>query len=217
MLRCLTFYFLLFSGLQLSAWQEQKELVFTATSLTEKAELFLNQGAYDSALVLCDQAIEKAVSYREAYIVKHKIYEAMEAKSAPRIENLKAAQKISLEDEELAYYLGQVYQKRLQFEEAIVAYTDAIEFSKGHDGDMSFRYFYYFGRGTSYVKNRQFNEAIPDFSKALEINPESVGALINRGFCFYNTKEKEKACDDWRAASKRGNKTASGYIGKYCF
>lgn len=196
------------------AWQ-QDEFVFTASAFTERAQAFLDNGEYDSALVLCDKAIEKAASYREAYIVKHKTYEAKKVKSAIKIENLMAAQKISLDDEELVYYLGKVYQTGSRFKDAIVAYTKALAYSEGND--QSFRYYYYFSRATCYVKTRKNHEAIADFTRALEIDANSASSLVNRGFCYYNIKEKEKSCKDWREAKKLGSRAAGQYISKYCF
>ena len=217
MIKSVLLCLLLMTSLPLFAWQENTELVYTATLHLEKAQEFMEVKQYDSALVYCDWAREKAPSYREVYIVKHKVYEAMKMETSKKIENLKAGQKVSLEDEELAYYLAQVFQKASQTQEAVLEYTNAIEYSKAHDGDVQFRYFYYSGRGTVHLKSREYEKAIADFTLALEIDPESTAALINRGFCFYNSKDKEKACKDWQKATKLGNKTAENYNAQYCY
>ena len=217
MIRITTLCLFLLTSLELSAWQNNYEKVYTARAHLERAQELLEVNQLDSARIHCEQALKKAPSYREVYIVTHKVYEAMEVESSLKIENLKAGQEVSLQDEELAYYLGQVYQKEGASEEAIAAYSKAIDFSKENDGEPQFRYYYYMGRGATYLLKRTYDKALDDFSSALEIDPDSGGALINRGFCYYNTKEKEKACDDWRKASKLGRKDASNYIGKYCF
>lgn len=217
MIRYACFCLFLFTGLHLSAFQENTELVYTARVHLEKAQEFMKVDRLDSALAHCEQAREKAPSYREVYIVTHKLYEALGTISTIKIENLKAGQKISLEDEELAYYLGEIYQKEKLLSEAIEAYSNAIDYSVASNGEEGFRYYYYMGRGASYLKSRVYDKGLADFTNALDIKPESVGALLNRGFCHYNSKDKEKACDDWRKASKLGSKAAGTYIGQHCF
>ncbi|GAB5527016.1 MAG: hypothetical protein Roseis2KO_48880 [Roseivirga sp.] len=202
-----------FISTSLLAQEGKKQLVFTATGLTEQAQKFLDREEYDKAIEFCDKALEAASIYREAYIVKHKTYEAKGTSSAQKIENLKAAQKISLEDEELAYYLGKIYQKGSRFDDAIKEYSNAINYSVG---DSEFRYFYFFSRGTCYTKKRKNEEAIADFTEALKIRPESTSALANRGFGYYNLKEKTKSCADWRKARDLGSNQVNTYISQYC-
>ena len=214
--RIACFCLLFFSGMALTSAQGGGELVYTATEKLVRAEKFLETENFDSALYYCQRAFEKAPSFREVYITRHKVFDAMGMEPSVMIENIKAGQQVSKEDEEFAYYLGQTYHKNSQFAEAVEAYSKAIEYSQAHDGDITFRYFYYAGRGTSYLKDRKYAEAIADFTSGLEIDPESTGALINRGFCFYNTKNKKSACDDWRMASGAGSKAASQYISQYC-
>ncbi|MCE7990544.1 MAG: tetratricopeptide repeat protein [Roseivirga sp.] len=203
----------IFLSVSLWAQEGKKQLVFTATGLTEQAQKLLDKEDYDKAIEVCDQALEAASIYREAYIVKHKAYEGKGASSAKKIENLKAAQKISLEDEELAYYLGKIYQKGSRFDDAIAEYTKAIEYSPE---DSEFRYFYFFSRGSSYVKKHKNEEALADFTEALKLRPESTSALVNRGFCYYNLKDNTKSCQDWRKASELGSKQVNQYLSQYC-
>lgn len=204
---CLSLTFGLF------AQEGDRQLVFTATGLTEQAQKFLDREDYDKAIEFCDKAMKAASVYREAYIVKHKAYEAKKVSSAVKIENLKAAQKISLEDEELAYYLGKIYQKGARFDDAIAEYSNAINYSS--DGS-EFRYFYFFSRGTCYTKKRKSEEAVADFTEALKLRPESTSALVNRGFGYYNMKEKTKSCADWLKVRDLGSNQANPYIAKYC-
>ncbi len=204
-------YFLISTSLL--AQEARKQLVFTATGLTEQAQKFLDRAEYDKAIEFCDKALEAASIYREAYIVKHKAYEEKGGSSANKIDNLKAAQKISLEDEELAYYLGKIYQKEARFDEAITEYTNAISYSS--EGS-EFRYFYFFSRGTCYTKKRKSEEAVADFTEALKLRPESTSALANRGFGYYNLKEKAKSCADWRKARELGSNQVNSYISQYC-
>lgn len=200
-------------SVHLSAQNGNKQLVFTATGLTEQAQKFLDREQYDKAIELCDKALEAASIYREAYVVKHKAYEGKKAGSAKKVENLKAAQKISLEDEELAYYLAKIYQNGAQWDDAVAEYTNAIAYS--HQ-DSEFRYYYFFSRGSVYVKKHKNEEALADFTEALKLRPESAPALINRGFCYYNLKEKAKSCADWRKARDLGSNQVNSYISQYC-
>lgn len=192
--------------------QEKKsEKVFTATSLTGEARDFFNDGDYDKAIELCDKAIEAAAIYREAYILKHQAYEEMGADAGLMIENLKAAQLISLEDEELAYYLGKIYQKQAKWNAAIEEYTNAVAYSPD---DSEFRYYYFYSRATCYLKKRKYTESIADYTEAISLNPEAVNAYANRGFAYYYTKDKAKSCADWRRAKELGNQQVGQYLGQ---
>ena len=217
MIRVVGIFLFLFTSLPLFAWQQGGELVFTASEHLGRAEEHVATENYDSALYYCLQAFQTAPSFREVYITWHKVYEAMGAESSLKIKNIKAGQQVSQEDEELAYYLAQVYEKEARYEEAIAEYTQAIAYSQAHEGEVEFLYYYYTGRATSQLKSRHFEEAIADFTSALDLRPESTVALINRGYCFYNAKKKEEACADWRKAKDLGGKAASTYLEKYCF
>ena len=66
------------------------------------------------------------------------------------------------------------------------------------------------------LKANEYSEAIVDYNKAININPDDAHALINRGVAYYNNNIKEKACEDWVNASKKGNTQAIKLLQKYC-
>lgn len=213
--------FCLFFALHAQA-QEGEEYTVNADSMnaaidlvTEANQLF-EQGNHARAINLCDEAIRKAVTFRDAYVIRHKAYEAGGSSTQLIIDNLLAAQKISLEDEELAYYLANTYQNTKRLKEAAEQYTHAINYSSTDPAVSPIRYSYFFNRANCYLKQRQYAKAIPDYTQTLELNPDYVGALVNRGFSYYNTKEKDKACADWKKAQSLGNKQVGQYMKQYC-
>ena len=57
-----------------------------------------------------------------------------------------------------------------------------------------------------------FKQAIPDYTVFLKEYPDDAVILTNRGVCYQNEKNKEKAIADWKKASSLGNNTARTYL-----
>lgn len=125
--------------------------------------------------------------------------------------------KISMEeDDELAYYLGNIYQNENNYSKAIEEYSRAIQFSKKNGEDGLLVYAYYQNRASCYLKTNQFSKAIPDFNYALKLNEGNGAIYANRGIAYYKTGKRTEACQDWRTATKLGVSSASTYVRRYC-
>lgn len=120
------------------------------------------------------------------------------------------------EDDELAYYLGNIYQNENNYPKAIEEYSRAIQFSKKNGEDGLLVYAYYQNRASCYLKTNQFSKAIPDLNYALKLNEGNGAIYANRGIAYYKTGKRTEACQDWRRATKLGVSSASTYVRRYC-
>ena len=100
------------------------------------------------------------------------------------------------EDDELCYYLGNIYQNQQNYAAAIKEYSLAIQYAKKNGEEYELVYAYYLNRGNCYLKQREFAKAIPDYTYSLKLNKE--------------------ACADWRKAKSLGVTSVNAYINRYC-
>ena len=105
------------------------------------------------------------------------------------------AKAIFEEDDEICYYLGNIYQNENNFHKAIAEYSLAI---------------------SCYLKINECSKSIPDFTYALKLNPDNGAIYANRGIAYYKTGKKTEACKDWRKAQSLGIQSAGTYVRRYC-
>ena len=67
----------------------------------------------------------------------------------------------------------------------------------------------------SYQKN-EFKQAIEYFTKSYNTNHTLVESLYNRAFCYYQLKEYDKACIDWKILEILGQKRAIKLFNENC-
>ena len=77
-----------------------------------------------------------------------------------------------------------------QFDEAIAAYTRAIELDPESVTAYS-------NRGEAYYSTGEYEEAIADYTKAIERAPEFWLAYYHRGLAYESKGEYEKAASDY--------------------
>ena len=70
--------------------------------------------------------------------------------------------------------------------------------------------------GNIKLKQKNYLDAIIDFDKAINKNPEDIHARMNRGMAYFNIGLKDKACDDWEYAVKKGDTQAIILSSRYC-
>ena len=58
--------------------------------------------------------------------------------------------------------------------------------------------------------------AIKDFDKAIELNPKMAETYMNRGSAKYDKGDNDGACEDWKAAKKRGVGIAGQLVDQLC-
>ncbi|MGY6523274.1 MAG: tetratricopeptide repeat protein [Mongoliitalea sp.] len=176
----------------------------------------MNKGNNESAFRILEKVIDSDPSFIFAYMNIYKAGSQLPEKTDETVAILRKALTIFEENDELAYYLGNILQKNGRLQEAIKAYSDAIAYSKINGEDFPLVWAYYFNRGNSYLKANQHAKAIPDYDYALKLNPKNADVLTNRGFCHYKTNQRGKACADWTLASSLGRKEADKYLKSFC-
>jgi len=87
---------------------------------------------------------------------------------------------------------GSVHETRREFDEAITAYTSALD-------DCPEHYLVKFLRGNVYLKKGDYDPAIADFNAVLEISPRFPEVLSRRGRAYHLKNEFERAIEDYTA------------------
>lgn len=129
---------------------------------------------------------------------------------------LQKAKEIFQEDDELCYYLGNLYQEQSNFTAAEKEYSLAITYSKKNGEDFELVYAYYLNRGNCYLKQNENEKAIVDYTSSLKLNPNNGALYANRGTAYFKTGKRKEACADWRKAKSLGVSSVNAYINKYC-
>ncbi|MCH7409383.1 tetratricopeptide repeat protein [Belliella sp. DSM 111904] len=184
--------------------------------ITNTANDMMENGNYEQAAKVLESIFKNDPTFHPAYIEYYKAIYGTQHDSSKLIEVLKQGLTIFEDDDELAYYLGNVYQSARRFNDAIDAYSDAIAFSKINGEDYPIVWGYHFNRGNCHLKTAQYEKAIKDYSYALELSPDNGDILTNRGTSYYQVKQKALACEDWTNALKFGADAAKKYVDLYC-
>ncbi|MGY6742424.1 MAG: tetratricopeptide repeat protein [Cecembia sp.] len=176
----------------------------------------ISKGNYTTAAKILEKVIEDDPSYHAAYLNFYRAGSQVEEKKEKVVQVLRKGLEIFQEDDEMAYYLGNLLQRENRYNEAIEAYSEAIAYSKINGEDFPLVWAYYFNRGNCYLKTNQFKKAIQDYNYALTLSPDNADVLTNRGFCYYKTNDSDAACTDWHTALDLGNSQTSRYIQSFC-
>ena len=195
---------------QIDIADHHKSLALYESALNE-----MQQGHYEPAIGKLIQAINLDSMQRSYYI---NLYEACLASEnyMQVISYLQKATRIFQEDDELFYYMGNIFQKTDNTDQAIICYDSAIVYSKINGEDYPIVYAYYLNRGNCLMKKKKFKMATADYNEAIRLNDSDGACYANRGIALYQQGKKEDACADWEKAVTFGQSVASQYINKYC-
>ncbi len=183
--------------------------------LLNQANADIENGNYKEAVQKLIASIRLNPQLREAYSSLNTACSHTNQISILKSYLIKAAA-IFEEDDEICYYLGNIYQHENNLSKAIQEYTKAIQYSKKNGEEFGLVYAYYQNRANCYLKTNEFTKAIPDFNYALKLNKDNGAIYANRGIAYYKTGKREQACRDWKKASQLGVSSASVYVRKYC-
>lgn len=192
-----------------------------AVDLTNNAAAFIKEKKFSDAISSLTSAIAIDSTLHPAYL---RLYEASMlsgSKSDTIITYLNKAKRIFLTDDEIRYYLGEVYRKRNELKSAIEEYSSAISCSKltSETSGEGLSYVVpscYFNRGTCYLKQNLVDSALLDYNDAIKLKPDYPYALLNRGICLYKKGNLAEACADWNRSLELGCLLAKEYIDKSC-
>ena len=155
----------------------------------------------DSTLRNAYITLNNACSDKDTILLKSYLYKAVE---------------IFIEDDEILYYLGNLYRKESKIDSAIIAYTKAIDYSKINGEDYPLVYAYYLNRGICFINIESYVKAIQDFNYGIKLNPRKPALYVNKAILLHQLGNKNQACIQWEKASKLGSTDAKSYLLKYC-
>lgn len=210
----LTFITLLFT-VKFSNGQILLEDHNKAVGLINKSQELIKQGSFPDAINNLKEAIKADSTIRDAYTLIYQAFLKSENLSGQK-EYLEKAKKLFSDDDEFFYYSGKLYQKKGDFKNAIIEFTEAIKFSKINGEDYPIVYDYHSSRGICFLKLDKFNEAVEDFNYAIKLNDKKSGIYSNRGYALFKINKKEEACESWKKATELGDNSANSYIVKFC-
>ena len=100
-------------------------------------------------------------------------------------------------DADLYNTRGVAYSESNQHDQAIKAFTKAIELKPDHAE-------VHYNRGIVYNIKGDYEHAIADYTKAIELKPDYADAYYRRSKMWLHLREKEKAKSDMKTASSIG-------------
>lgn len=107
------------------------------------------------------------------------------------------------------FYLANLYESRNDHEQAMEAYTLAIEMNPLH-------FLAYNNRGILLGSLGHFDKAMDDFNTVLQLKPDYAEGWYNRGILWYQAGRQSEACSDWRRAAQLGATHAEDARHRYC-
>lgn len=186
------------------------------SNLTNQAIKLIDESKIDDAVSLLIYAISIDSTYHASYLMLYKAYLFDKQYSETAISYLMKGLRIFKEDDELSFYLGEVYRMNSDLINAISKYSEAISQNNINGEDSELLYLYYVNRGTCYYKSDSLDSAISDYDSSIKIKPDYSAAFLNRGICFYKKGNSMAACANWTKAAELGSAPAKEYIEKYC-
>lgn len=183
--------------------------------LINEANKDIENGNYEEAVQKLIASIRLEPKLREAYLSLNTACSHTNQISILK-SYLQKAKTVFEEDDEICYYLGNIYQNENNLLKAIQEYSLAIKYAKQNGEDYELVYAYYQNRASCYLKSNEFAKAIPDFNYALQLNQNNGAIYANRGIAYYKTGKRTEACQDWKRATQLGVSSASTYVKRYC-
>ncbi|MEG0796460.1 MAG: hypothetical protein RR397_08180 [Odoribacter sp.] len=209
------FLTLLFATGQMTYGQINVSEINKPIELLNEANKNIEEANYQQAVQKLIAAIRLNPNIREIYISLNTACSQSNQTDILK-EYLQKAKTIFEEDDELCYYLGNIYQNENNLSKAIQEYSLAIKYAKKNGEDYELVYAYYQNRASCYLKRNEFAKSIPDFNYALQLNQNSGAIYANRGIAYYKIGKRNEACRDWRKAQSLGISNITAYIKRYC-
>ncbi len=186
-----------------------------ATSYLNKATNLLNSGKTKESFTPIIKAIRIDSTLFNSYGILFKACIMNQNYSDSLLNYFYIGSRIYDADDNICFYIAEIYRFRKQYRKAIIEYTSAIEFSKSGD-EKSFNYAAYFsGRAFCYSQTNMFALAINDYTDYLKIQPDNPVMLLNRGVCFQKIGNDKNAVTDWKKSAELGLPIAKEYLNKH--
>ncbi len=187
-----------------------------AIALTNQGMIKLKDNLMQDAFDLLIEAISTDFTYRNPYLQLYTVAMNDSTKIDTAISVLQKSKKIFQQDDEICYYLGEMYKAKGEVKRAMAEYSMAIAYSKMNGEDFYLVHKYYFNRANICLEKNMISTAVLDYTYALNLKPDYGVAFANRGICFFKMGEIDAACKDWKQAVSLGVSQSEEYIGKNC-
>jgi tetratricopeptide (TPR) repeat protein len=105
--------------------------------------------------------------------------------------------------------IGLCYYNLKKYNEALNYYNQAIDNNPNDFETLKNR-----GNAKAFLKD--FKGSIEDYSVIINANPQDANALSNRGNSYFQNKQLDKACADWKISAQLGNTNAIGASNAFC-
>lgn len=188
----------------------------SAINITNRAVKRIQAKDYNQAIKLIMDAANYDSTFRGVYTVLYNASVAAKNFSSEVKRIMEKGNRILADDDEISFYLAEIYRMNNEIDSALNLYTYSINLSKINGEDFELVYLYYFNRGNCFLKKEQYQLAIEDYNYSLKLKPNNANVLFNRGICFYKIKENVKACDDWKKSSELGSSISFQYLNNHC-
>lgn len=187
-----------------------------AIVLTNKAIENVRANKVGEAYQLLDKAISIDSTNRNSYLQLYRVGMNDSTRIDTVISLLQKSKNIFQQDDEICYYLGEMYNLKGETKRAMAEYSMAIAYSKLNGEDFHLVHRYYFNRANICLSKNMISTAVLDYTYALNLKPDYGAAYANRGICLYKMGEKDAACKDWKEAVKLGIGQAEAYVKRNC-
>lgn len=196
---------------QVSLADKNKAIVLTNQAIEEVKTDNVGEG-----FNLLIQAIAIDSTNRNSYLQLYRVGMNDSTRIDTAISILQKSKKIFQQDDEICYYIGEMYNLKGEVKRAMAEYSMAIAYSKLNGEDFYLVHRYYFNRANICLAKKMISTAVLDYTYALNLKPDYGAAYANRGICLYKMGEKDAACKDWKEAVKFGVSQAEAYVKKNC-
>jgi tetratricopeptide (TPR) repeat protein len=186
-----------------------------AVELINDSQGLIQNKQYNEAIPKLEAAVKLDSTIRDTYLLLYKAGYYAGNTETPKL-YLKKAKSVFLEDDEIAYYLGKIYQTEKDYDNALIEFNCAIKYGKKNGEDYPIVYDYFASRGAVYLSQDKYEEALKDLNYSLTLNDTKGSVYANRGIVLYNLKKYDEACTSWNRAHELGITNVESYITKYC-
>ena len=187
-----------------------------ALDLMDKAQTYLDDKKSEEALSSLVKAISVDSVLKETYLMVYQVWLSDKSNKDTVVRALEKGKRIFYDDDELCFYLAEIYKDSSELPEAILEYTNATNYAKRNGEDFYLVHYYYFNRANCFMQMKMYDGALQDYNYTIKLKPEFAAAYYNRGVCLYMKREKEDACRDWQKALDMGYEASQKHLDKYC-
>ncbi|WP_321280663.1 hypothetical protein [Marinifilum fragile] len=187
-----------------------------AIDIGNKAIEKIQNQEYKAAFPLIKQTIQLDSTLRKPYLYLYTIASKCEEYRDSSLCLLNKAYSLFQEDDEICYYIGEIYRMKGELNKAFLEYSKAISYSKKNGEELYLVPHYYFNRASISLQKKRLSSAVIDYSYAIKLKPGYTAAYVNRGICWFQMGRKEDACTDWKSGMDLGSDYAKECWEKNC-